>query len=309
MKGAPTYLKLALIACFLAACSAEEADVDLLAYKTDIEEWRAGRLERLKGATGYLNLVGLFWLDKEHSRIGSADDNDIVFPEQAAAHIGDLHMTADGVAFVAASGVDVRHDGETVDSILIADDTTEAPVTLTHGSFAWTIIKRDGKFALRLRDYEHPAIAAFPPIESYPIDTSYRVTGRLQPFDEPKVLNVNTTIEGLGFHPQSPGTVAFQIGGAEYELEAYESGDQLFFVFGDATSGRETYPAGRFLYAAAPDENGETIMDFNRAYNPPCAFNDFATCPVASPRNRINVRIEAGEKYDPRVHKTPSVTH
>lgn len=115
-------------------------------------------------------------------------------------------------------------------------------------------------------------------------------------------MDVNTTIEGLGYHPRSPGKVAFEIDGATYELEAYESGDELFFVFADRTSGRETYPAGRFVYAAAPDENGTTVLDFNRAYNPPCAFNDFATCPVASPRNRLAVRIEAGEKYDPTVH-------
>jgi uncharacterized protein (DUF1684 family) len=163
---------------------------------------------------------------------------------------------------------------------------------------AWSIIKRDERLALRLRDYEHPAIDAFEPIKSYPIDLSLRVKGRLKPFDEPRILAVNTTIEGLGYRPRSPGTVAFEIDDKLHELEAYESGEELFFVFGDQTSGRGTYPAGRFLYAAAPDERGEILLDFNRAYSPPCAFNEFATCPVASPRNRLNVRIQAGEKYE-----------
>jgi uncharacterized protein (DUF1684 family) len=103
--------------------------------------------------------------------------------------------------------------------------------------------------------------------------------------------------------------VEFEIGGETQTLEAYASGDQLFFVFGDATTGRETYPAGRFLYADAPGTDGKTLMDFNRAYNPPCAFNDFATCPVASPRNRMAARIEAGEKFDPTVHATPDKPH
>ena len=121
------------------------------------------------------------------------------------------------------------------------------------------------------------------------------------------LLNVETVIEGLGWNPQSPGKVEFDIDGETFELEAYTSGDDLFFVFGDQTSGRETYPAGRFLYAAWPEDGGTTILDFNRAYNPPCAFNDFATCPVASPQNRLATRIEAGEKYDPKVHATPDL--
>ena len=302
MNRAATYLIILVIACVPVACSSEQDSFDPVAYQAELEEWRVGRLQRLKAPTGFLNLVGLFWIEAETSRIGSADDNDIVFPDVAAASLGVLRMTEEGVVLDVEPGVDVRHDDRAVTSILIEDDTTENPVTVTHGSLAWTIIKRDGRYALRLRDYEHPAIAAFPPIESYPIDLAYRVKGKLLPFAQPKILDVDTTIVGLGYHPRSPGKVAFEIDGATYELEAYESGDQLFFVFADMTSGRETYPAGRFLYAAAPDERGETVLDFNRAYNPPCAFNDFATCPVASPRNRLSVRIEAGEKYDPKLH-------
>ena len=114
---------------------------------------------------------------------------------------------------------------------------------------------------------------------------------------EPRVANVNTVIEGLGWAPSSPGVAEFELDGEAYALEAYASGDRLFFVFGDRTNGRETYPAGRFLYAAWPDDDGMTILDFNRSYSPPCAFNDFSTCPVASPRNRLPVRVEAGELY------------
>ena len=192
-----------------------------------------------------------------------------------------------------------------VATLLLADDTTENPVTVTHGSLVWTIIKRDDRFAVRLRDYDHPAIAAFPPIEYFPITPELRVNATLREFDEPRILNVETVIEGLGWNPESPGVVEFEVDGETFVLEAYASGDELFFVFGDQTSGRETYPAGRFLYADWPADGEDTVLDFNRSYNPPCAFNDFATCPVASPQNRLATRIEAGEKFDPKVHSTP----
>ncbi len=299
----------AIAACCIAACGSGEPALDLAVYEADTLQWRAERLERLKGPDGYLNLAGLFWLTEGESRIGSAAGNDIVFPAYAAPYIGRLHTTEGGVELHSEPGVDVRYEGIPVRSILISDDTTDRPVTIQHRSFAWTVIKRDGRFALRLRDFEHAAIKAFPPIDYFPIDPAFRVSGTLRRFDAPRVLNVETVIEGLGYRPESPGTVEFEIDGETHELEAYASGDSLFFVFGDATSGRETYPAGRFLYANVPGEDGKTVMDFNRAYNPPCAFNDFATCPVASPRNRISVRIEAGEKYDPATHSTPDRPH
>jgi uncharacterized protein (DUF1684 family) len=295
----------ALLALVVSSCGVDKPAVDPEMYAAELEQWRSQRVSNLKAPTGFLNLVGLYWLDAGNTRIGSAADNDIVFPAGAAPYIGELQSTPDGVTLVTASDVDVRYEGVPVTSIVISDDTTESPVMLAHKSLAWAIIKRDGRFALRLRDFEHPAIAAFAPIESYPIDPDLRVPATLRLYDEPKVMNVNTTIAGLGYHPKSPGSVAFEIGGDVFELEAYDSGEQLFFVFGDMTSGRETYPAGRFLYADAPGEDGRTILDFNRAYNPPCAFNAFATCPVASPRNRLKTRIEAGEKYDPAVHSVP----
>jgi uncharacterized protein (DUF1684 family) len=299
----------AIIVCLLTACTAKEPQLDLVAYEAEIMEWRAGRLDRLRGPDGYLNLAGLFWLTEGSSRFGSAADNDIVFPAYAAPYIGELETSEEGVVMRSEPGVDLRYEDIPVKSILISDDTTDDPVTITHRTFAWTVVKRDDRFGLRLRDFEHPAIKAFPPIDYYPVDAAMRVVGTLQRFDQPRILNVGTVIEGLAYRPESPGTVAFEIDGETHELEAYASGESLFFVFGDATSGRETYPAGRFLYADVPGQDGKTILDFNKAYNPPCAFNDFATCPVASPKNRLKVRIEAGEKFDPAVHATPAGKH
>ena len=170
-------------------------------------------------------------------------------------------------------------------------------------------MQRDDRFAVRLRDFEHPFLATFGPLPYFDIDPTFRVTAVLRPYDAPRVVNVGTVIEGLGYHPTSPGTVEFEIAGERYDLEAYESGERLFFVFGDATNRDDTYGAGRFLYADAPDENGETTLDFNLAYSPPCAFNDFSTCPVASPRNRLPIRVEAGEKYDAALHYAAAPAH
>jgi uncharacterized protein (DUF1684 family) len=169
---------------------------------------------------------------------------------------------------------------------------------ITHGSLAWTIIKRDGRYAVRLRDFDHPALASFPPLQYFPIDPSWRVEATFDRYAEPRRVAASTVIEGLGWNPESPGVAAFARGGETYTLEAYSSGERLFFVFGDRTNGKETYPAGRFLYTDAPGEDGRIVLDFNRAYSPPCAFNDFSTCPVASPRNRLPIRIEAGELFN-----------
>ena len=302
-------LTVCLLACLIAACEADHAAIDAASYAEQNRQWRADRIERLKGHHGYLNLVGLYWLSAADSSIGSAADNDIIFPDSAAARVGVLQLTESGVVFTAEPGVDARFEDIAVQSIFVADDTTDNPVTISHGFLVWTVIKRDERFALRLRDYEHPAIEAFPPIDYFPIDLSMRVAATLHRYDEPRILTVDTVIEGLGWRPESPGTVEFQLDGQSFALEAYASGDEMFFVFGDQTSGKETYPAGRFLYADLPPDGETTVLDFNRAYNPPCAFNDFATCPVAAPQNRLAARIEAGEKFDPLVHSTPGGKH
>ena len=288
----------------MSGCSTGDADTDGAdeAYLAELEEWRTERMRRLRADDGYLNLAGLFWLTEEKSTFGSAADNDIQFPPVAPAHIGTFELTEDGVVMTASAEADVRADGEPVESILMLDDTTETPVTVTMGQLAWVVVKRQRIIGVRLRDFQHPALTALPPIPYFDINPSWRIEGELIRYDEPRIANVGTVIEGLGYNPQSPGVVAFEYDGERYELEAYTSGERLFFVFGDLTSRSDTYPAGRFVYAASPGDDGKTILDFNKSYNPPCVFGDFATCPVASPRNRLPVRIEAGERYIASLH-------
>ncbi|MGI9237718.1 MAG: DUF1684 domain-containing protein [Woeseiaceae bacterium] len=298
-------LAMVLAACGRAVPSSDGADDPAeisTSYEQQVLDWRSGRLERLLAPNGYLNQIGLFWLDTGTYKIGSGADNDIRLPAGAASEIGVFDVSSNGVHIQVRDGIEVLNFGEPVTAILIADDTTEEPVQLSHGSIAWTVIKRDGRFAIRVRDFEHPFANTFGPLPYFPIDASMRVDAALQRYDEPRIANVGTVIEGLGYHPESPGVVEFVIDGQRYALEAYASGDRLFFVFGDATNRDDTYGAGRFLYADLPGDDGQTVMDFNRAYSPPCAFNDFSTCPVASPRNRLPIRVEAGEKYDAALH-------
>ena len=276
-------------------------------YTEEIEAFRAERLARLKAEDGYLNLAGLFWLEEGSYRFGAADDNDIIFPPAAGDYVGTFELTPDGVVMTALPDSNAMFEGERVESILMRDDTTESPVTVTQGSLAWVAVLRAGRYAIRLRDLDHPALEALPPIPQFDIAPEYRVVGRLKRYAEPRIASVKRVIEGLDYNPESPGVVEFEIDGQTMELEAYTVGDRLFFIFGDLTSGRETYPAGRFLYAAQANENGLTVLDFNKSYNPPCAFGDFSTCPVASPRNRLSVRIPAGEKFDPALHVTSLV--
>jgi len=196
----------------------------------------------------------------------------------------------------------VRVDGRIVSNVIMLDDMSRDPNVASYRNLSWTIIRRDNQFAVRLRDSRNPALVNFPPISSYPANETWRVKATLHQYPEPRVARVDTVIAGLDYNPWSPGVVRFELGDESYELAAYDTGKELFFVFGDQTSGRETYPAGRFLYAQKPGNDGELTLDFNTAHNPPCAFNEFATCPVASPRNRLPVAIHAGEKFDPGSH-------
>lgn len=271
-------------------------------YRQCLADWKADRVAILKGDEGYLNLAGLFWLRQGVNTFGSGADNDLVFPERATQTIGMFELDRNRVVMNLRSGADVRVGGHPVSRVQMADDTSDKPTVVTYGSFAWTVIRRDDRFAVRLRDFAHPALSALPPLDYFPTDETLRVKAKLHRYDRPRIVRIDTVVEGLDYNPSSPGMLQFDLAGQSFELEAYSAGAEFLLVFGDTTSGRETYPAGRFLYASKPGKDGVTVLDFNTAQNPPCAFNEFATCPVASPRNRLAIRIAAGERFDPSRH-------
>ena len=272
-------------------------------YSVCLADWKARRLAFLKGDDGFLNLAGLFWLKEGPNTFGDSGSNDLVFPGiTARAELGRFVLRDGQVTMFVNKDHEVRVDGRGVADIVMRDDMSPDPTVASYGNLSWTIIRRSNQFAVRLRDSRNPALANFRPISSYPADETYRVRATLHRYPEPRAVRVDTVIAGLDYNPWSPGVVRFELGEDSYELEAYDAGNELFFVFGDQTSGRETYPAGRFLYARKPGKDGELTLDFNTAHNPPCAFNEFATCPVASPRNRLPVAITAGEKFNPASH-------
>ena len=302
-------LVITLMLTLVAACGRAEPEADSAAYDQEVLDWRAGRLERLLAPTGYLNQIGLYWLEPGDYVLGSDPDSDIVVPASAAARIAQINVDDENVRLVVEEGVEVLVDGEPVTDMLLQPDTTGKAVMVSHGSLAWMLIERGGKLAIRVRDYEHPFVDEFGPLPYYDIDPALRVTAELEPYAEPRTITVDTVIEGFQQYPVAPGVASFELNGQQFDLEPTLSGDKLFFVFGDETNRDETYGAGRFVYADLPGEDGILILDFNKSYSPPCAFNDFSTCPIASPRNRLPIRIEAGEKFSQDLHYSGPTGH
>ena len=301
MTGIDRRIHALLVAAVVLAQPATGEESEPAHYESALAAWRAERVADLKGPDGWLNLAGLYWLKEGTNSFGAAAHNDLVTPEGSAPpKLGDFLVENGAVTFRAAPGAKVLHGETPVTGILLADDQEKAATLLTYGSLAWSVIRRMDRLGVRLRDYDHPAVTAFTGIESYPADPRWRLEARFQPYPEPRTIRVPTVVEGLGWEPTVPGTLEFEVQGHSLSLEAYRSDDGFMIVFADETTGDTTYPAGRYLAATLPGPDGNTTLDFNKAYNPPCVFTEFATCPLATPRNRLPVAIEAGEKFTPK---------
>ena len=301
MTGIDHRIRALLVAAVILAQPATGRESEPARYERALAEWRANRVASLKGPDGWLNLAGLYWLKEGANSFGAAAGNDLVTPEGSAPPTLGVFVVEDGaVTFRAEPGVEVLHGESPVTEVLLVDDQEDDPTHLTHGALAWTVIRRMDRLGVRLRDYNHPAATSFAGIESYPADPDWEIEARFKAFPEPRKIRVATVVEGLGWEPTVPGTLEFEAKGQTLSLEAYRSEDEFFIVFADGTTGDTTYPAGRYLAADLPGPDGTTVLDFNRAYNPPCVFSEFATCPLATPRNRLPVAVEAGEKYTPK---------
>lgn len=267
------------------------------AYETEIREWQAGRAKGLLRETGWLTLTGLFWLDEGESGVGAAAGNKVRLPEKAPESVGTLARRGTSVTLTTGPGAMVTVGGNPVGSIEMKADTTGEPTIAEVGPVQFFVIQRGDRVGVRVRDRENPALQSFRGLEYFPTDPKWRVEARLEKYDPPKqipILNIVGIVEPL----PSPGALVFEIDGKEYRLDPIleEGSDELFVIFADATSGGATYGAGRYLYAKPAGPDGTTILDFNKSYNPPCAFTEFATCPLPPRQNRLPIRIEAGEK-------------
>jgi uncharacterized protein len=267
-------------------------------YVVEVEAWRADRLERLKADDGWLTLAGLYWLKAGDNRIGTDNALEVALPAGTApATVGVITLDERGVlSFAASPQAAVTLDGKPATRVTLVADDPGPPSTLKLGRLTFYVIKRQGRFAIRLKDNESLVRKQFAGINSYPIDRGFRVEARFERYDPPRTIVFPTALGGND-SATSPGAAMFTIGGHELRLEATSEpgADELSFVFGDLTSGHETYGGGRFLDTALPTD-GSLILDFNKAYNPPCAFTPYATCPLPTRENKLGIRVEAGEQ-------------
>ena len=289
-----------LASTLAAAVAAGTADP---AYVREIESWRRERLQRLTADGGWLTVAGLFWLKPGANRFGAAADSDIVLPAHSApAQAGTFVLESGRVRVEVRPGVTVTLAGKPVTKSALRSDAGGAPPdVLSLGALTLQIIDRGGRLGVRLKDMKSPARAKFQGLQYFPIDARYRIVARFVPHEKPVTINVPNVL-GMVESMPSPGHASFSIAGVPsaqpLRLDAVlEPGDtQLFFIFRDATSGKTTYGGGRFLYADPP-AGGKVVLDFNRAYSPPCAFTAHATCPLPPANNRLPIAVEAGEKF------------
>lgn len=268
-------------------------------YVLEVEVWRALRVERLRKPDGWLSLAGLFWLHEGANRFGSGTDNDLVFPAKAPSCLGVATWTGGVVQVDLAPGVLV--DGQPSARVILDPKAPEGKPLFTSGSLSWYLLNRGGRLAFRLKDRDSEALRNFHGTEWFPVDPAWRVEARLE--GPPHRLEVPSAT-GARTDEECPGTLVFRVEGRECRLDPLVEDGRLFVIFSDATSGQETYGAGRFLYAELPDAEGRTVLDFNRAYSPPCAFTPFATCPRPPAQNHLPLAVRAGEK-DPAGHGGP----
>jgi uncharacterized protein (DUF1684 family) len=267
------------------------------AYTASVAKARAARIDALKAPGGWLSLIGLEWLQPGANRVGSAADNDIVL-KAGPAHLGVVTLDGGGaVTLELAPGSGALVDGREVQRATLIDDGGAGgkPTDVRFGSAQFFVIARDGKKALRVKDDNAATRTHFAGLDYFDIDPSWRVEAQWIPFDPPHELEIGSVL-GTIDKEKVPGKAVFTRDGHTFELyPIQEEPDSLFFVFADRTSGKETYGAARFLDTPLA-KDGKLVLDFNEARNPPCAFTPYATCPLAPPENRLDIRVTAGEK-------------
>lgn len=266
------------------------------AYVASINQWHHEREANLKSEEGWLSLAGLFWLQEGINTFGSDKSNDLVFPEgKLPANVGDFILDGGNVKLVISDTASVLVEGKPVKEALVFTPTMQHAPVMRYGTLSWFVIKRGDKYGIRLRDTDSEARKHFAGITRYPVSAAWKLKAKLEPNPFPKQIAI-TNILGQTTQEDSPGTLVFETEGQEHRLDALQEGDKLFVIFADKTNGTETYGAGRYLYADLPNDTGDTILDFNKATNPPCAFVPYATCPLPPKQNFLSIEVPAGEK-------------
>ncbi len=265
-------------------------------YHQEIEQWKLKRISSLKDKNGWLNLAGLYWLEQGSNSFGTSAKNKIIFPKGSLPEFAGKMILKNGVVtLINEKGVNIKVNNEIVkQGIIFSTDSIKTPV-LSYGSYYWTIIKREDRIGIRLRNYNSQLAKKFNGTPRYATDSQWRFNAILKEPIAPTTIPI-VNVLGQTIQMKLLGKLIFSLNGEVVSLDAVEEENQLFIIFGDATNSKQTYGAGRFLYADKPDASGRTIVDFNKAYNPPCAFTPYATCPLPPKQNIIALAVTAGEK-------------
>jgi len=269
------------------------------AYVQSFEKWKAEQIDDLK--QNWLPLAGLYWLKQGVNNFGTAPENAVVFPK-GPAHAGEFDLEGKDVTIRLLPDAHATLAGAPLTTAKLAPDISGHASLVEMSTLRFHVIMRGERVGIRVKDLESPSVANFKGLIFYPLDLNYRVTATWEPSDGKKTIDVPNVLGDVTAVPVA-GTVVFKINGQEQRLTAL-GGDPatgLSFVFNDLTAKSDTYPGGRFL-DSEPVTNGTVTLDFNRAYNPPCAVTPYATCPLAPKENRLAVAIPAGEKFDKAAH-------
>lgn len=267
------------------------------AYTASINHFDSLRHKALTDKNGWLNLAGLYWLEPGDNTFGSAAKNTLVFKHKnMPAVIGKFKVTANKISFEFEKGIS-KFPNDYSEEIVLFDAANNTDTSIVFNQFMWSIIKREDKIGVRFRDLKNPALAAFKGNKRFPIDEKWNLPAKLLPPD-PSGLFI-TNVLGQTTAQDYAGKISFEYQGKNYVLDAINEGPgDLFVVFGDATNGVNTYHTGRFIYVNRPDKNGNTFIDFNKAFNPPCAYTPYATCPIPPKQNILPFKVTAGEISD-----------
>lgn len=266
------------------------------AYEMEIQQWKKERLIELKSENGWLNLTGLFWIKEGKQYFGGSTTDDIRFPIPSfPAQVGYFERKGNMVKQVLEKNIALFTNGIfQKEQVIFHIDSSQQP-QMSFAHYRWTLLQRDELIGIRFRDLQHPAVTALQTIPCFPIDTTFRIKAKLVTPLIPQKIPVANVL-GQITKQFSPGKLVFNLRGETYSIDALQEGDKLFIVFADRTSGHSTYASGRYLYAAMPGKDGITIVDFNKAFNPPCVFTTYATCLLPPTQNILRTAIEAGEK-------------
>jgi uncharacterized protein len=263
-----------------------------------VAAWHAERLERLQAEDGWLTLIGLFPLTEGEHTLGAAEGVDLLLAADAPPVIGTLTVQPQGVSFAPAAGVSVTSAGEPLQPLPhdLSSDRDGAPTVLEVGTVRFHVIERGDRLFLRVKDSQSAVRRGFTGIERFAHDPSWRVVARLETGDWPRTVPIPDVLGRLEEQP-CPGLLVFERDGFVHRLIPIgEAGQPLFIIFSDWTTGESTYGGGRYLYADPPGPDGTVVLDFNRAFNPPCVFTPYATCPLPPAENLVQAAVTAGEK-------------